>query len=280
MKRRIRLIGVTAVIVGLLIVAFGAQAFAAGPTPTSGQGASAPTGACSTLLQVAAEKMGVTVQDVYQGMHNGQSIMAQAAAKGVSKQAILDAFKAKEQTRLNGMVQKNWVTANQLGSMLDMQVYGANWMLNSGPGWGSGWNLTPAQKDMTQKNMTWRWNYGMMWGTNNGGSSLPLVTPFQPGMMQNLNNQTPVQPAAPATPAPVGPNMMQNGNSGAQAVKPGTGYGSGMMQNYQNQTVQPAAPQAQAPAAPQAPVVNPGTGMMGGQTTAPVGQAGGMMGGR
>lgn len=149
-----------------------------------GYGAANGVGMGGNLLQAAAEVLGVQVQDVQNGIQDGQSIAQQAQAKGIDTAKIIDSFKAKEQARLNNLVTSQGLTQQQADAILDMHVDMAQLMIDNGyfgGMMGFGGNRSGGYGMMGGYGNGMMGGYGPGW--QSGGNANGNSTNYGPGMM-------------------------------------------------------------------------------------------------
>jgi len=73
----------------------------------------------ASLIDVAAEVLGLEPADLIAELQAGKSIAELAEERGVEPQTIVDAFLADHQERLQEMVDAGWLTQEQADLMLD-----------------------------------------------------------------------------------------------------------------------------------------------------------------
>lgn len=137
MNKRLRLLAVPLVIVGITVIAFAGIALAADPPRTDsdgqyscGSGWGGYHGQVATCSEEVSNLLGLTPEEICAQRLEGKSLVEIAAAQGVSEEALVEAVMSAKTEAVQARVEAGAITREQADLMLQRMEQRTREMLN------------------------------------------------------------------------------------------------------------------------------------------------------
>jgi|WetSurMetagenome_2_1015567.scaffolds.fasta_scaffold30459_3 hypothetical protein len=118
MAKILKILTISMVLAGILIVVLAGAVFAAGPQNEKSGNNSGQTG--SSTVDAVSKLLGLTPEQIQEQRQSGLSLVQIAATKNVSETALFDAIMLEKQTALKNMVTSGTITQAQADQRLTL----------------------------------------------------------------------------------------------------------------------------------------------------------------